>query len=133
MSIASNTVGLFRTQWADRFGDTGQLDRTTGQGTFNATTGQYDSPTVTPIWDGTGGCLIRPTARATADFGEEQSDVETYSIKVPYTATGAQPGDDFTVGTSEHDSDLDGVVFVVRGVVEDSYLTHYEWIVQRAK
>ena len=133
MSIASDTVAGFRTRWASRFVDAGTLDRETAQGTFNDSTGQYDSPTTIVVWDGTGGCLIRPKARTTIEFGEKDSKVEQYDIHVPFDATGALPGDKFTVSASLLDSDLVGAVLVIIEVLDDSYLTHYQWVVERIK
>ncbi len=133
MSIASDTVAGFRTRWADRFIDAGTLDRETGRGTYNATTLQYDTPSSSVIWDGTGGCLIRPVSRTTADFGEQDSKIESYNILVPHTATGAKPGDKFTVSASLLDSDLVGAVLVITEIIEDSYLTHYQWVATRIK
>lgn len=133
MSLASDSVAGFRERWATRFVDAGTLDRETDQGTYNATTLQYDAPTSSQIWDGTGGCLVRPKARTTSDFGEKDSKVEVYDILVPYTATGAQPGDKFTVSDSLLDPDLVGAVLVLTEVVDDSYLTHYQWTAERIK
>lgn len=133
MSLASDSVAGFRERWATRFIDAGTLDRETAIGTFNATTGQYDTPSSSVVWDGTGGCLIRPKARTTADFGETDADVEQYDVFVPHTATGAKPGDKLTVSASLYDADLVGAVLVVIEVIEDSYLTKYQWVTERIK
>ncbi len=131
MSIASDTVAGFRTRWASRFIDAGTLDRETDRGTFDDLTGQYDTPTSSEIF--TGACLIRPKARSTSDFGEKDSKVELYDIHVPHTATGALPGDKFTVSASLLDPDLVGAVLVITEVLDDSYLTHYQWVAERIK
>lgn len=131
MSIASDTVAGFRTRWASRFIDAGTLDRETDQGTFDDLTGQYDTPTSSEIF--TGACLIRPKARSTSDFGEKDSKVELYDIHVPHTAGGALPGDKFTVSASLLDPDLVGAVLVITEVLDDSYLTHYQWVAERIK
>jgi len=131
VSIASDTVPTFRAQWASRFVDEGTLNRTTVPGAFNSSTGQYGAGTVVPIFSGA--CLIRPESRSTADFGEKEADVERYSIMVPHTAIGARPGDRFTVDASVYDPDLVGAVLVLREIIEDSYLTHYEWKAEREK
>jgi len=131
VSIASDTVPTFRAQWASRFVDGATLNRTTVPGAFNDTTGQYGAGTVVPIYSGS--CLIRPASRATADFGQKEADVESYSIMVPHTATGARPGDRLTVDASVYDPDLVGAVLVLREIIEDSYLTHYEWKAEREK
>jgi hypothetical protein len=133
MSIASESVAGFRTRWASRFVDAGTLNRETAIGTYNPATLQHDSPSSSVIWDGTGGCLVRPKARTTADFGEKDSKVEIYDIRVPYTATGAEPGDKFTVSASLLNPDLVGAVLVITEVVDDSYHTHYLWVGQRIK
>ncbi len=133
MSVASDTVAGFRVRWAARFVDAGTLDRETGQGTYNSATLQYDGASSSQIWDGTGGCLIRPVSRTTADFGETDSKIESYNIFVPYTATGAKPGDKFTVSASLHAPDLVGAVLVITEVIEDSYLTKYAWVATRIK
>jgi hypothetical protein len=133
LSIATDAAFGFRTRWASRFIDAGSLNRETGIGTFNDTTGKYDSPSSAVIWDGTGGCLIRPKSRTTSEFGETDAKVEFYDIFVPYTATGAKPGDKFTVSASLQDSDLVGAVLVLTEVIDDSYLTKYQWVGQRIK
>lgn len=131
MSLASDAVSVFRSEWDSRFIDEGTLRRTTVPGAFNESTGQYGAGTVTDIFSGL--VLIRPESRATADFGERESDVERYAILAPHTAAGARPGDRFTIETSVHDPDLVGAVLVLREVVDDSYLTHYEWKAEREK
>lgn len=133
LSIASNTVEGFRTRWASRFIDAGTLDRETDRGTFSDSTGQYDTPTTIEIWDGSGGCLIRPKSRTTAEFGEKDSKVEHYDILVPFDATGAKPGDKFTVSAALFVPDLVGAVLVLTEILEDSYLTHYQWVAERIK
>lgn len=133
MSIASNTVEGFRTRWAQRFIDAGTLDRETDRGTYNSTTLKYEGASSSPIWDGTGGCLIRPKARTTSDFGEKDSKVEHYDIMVPFDATGAKPGDKFTVSAALFVPDLVGAVLVLTEILEDSYLTHYQWVAERIK
>ena len=132
-SIASGAVPLFRSYWARRFVDGGSLSRQTDEGTFHTVTLQMDDDDSDVIWDGTGGCLIRPDSRTTADYGEKEQDVERYSVLVPHTAAGAKPGDDFVVVSSAYDPDLVGATLKVREVVEDSYLTKYEWVCERAK
>lgn len=133
LSIASDAALELRSHWATRFVDAGTLDRETDKGVFNAATGQYDAPTTIVVWDGTGGCLIRPVSRTTADFGERDAKVEQYDIFVPHTATGALPGDKFTVSASLLDADLVGAVLVVTEILEDSYLTKYQWVAERIK
>lgn len=131
MSLPGAVVGLFRTHWENRFIDSGTLNRETSAGTYNSATLQNDGPTSSQVFDGA--CLIRPTSRSEADFGERLREVEGYSVFVPYTASGAQPGDEFTVGSCTYDPDLAGAVLVVREVIEDSYLTKYEWVTERIK
>jgi len=132
VSIASDSVVGFRTRWATRFVDAGTLNRETGIGTFNGTTGQYDTPSSSQIFSGA--CLIRPKARTTSDFAETETDVESYDIFVPHSAIGAKPGDKFTVGfLYNFDPGLLGAVLVLTEVIEDSYLTKYQWVATRIK
>lgn len=133
MSIASDAVPGFRTHWAGRFVDEATLDRETDKGTFNETTGQYDSPATSQIWDGTGGCLIRPASRSNADFGERSVDVEMYDVFVPETATGAKPSDKLTISASVYNPALVGAVLVLTEIVEDSYLTKYLWLAEKIR
>ena len=133
MSIASDAIPALRSHWADRFVDAATLDRETDKGTFNETTGQYDSPTTVEIWDGTGGCLIRPDSRSNPDFGERSVDVERYDVFVPDSATGAAPSDKLTISASKHNPALVGAVLVLTEVVEDSYLTKYLWIAEKIR
>ena len=132
MSVPSSTVSLLRSQWSDRFTDTGNLVRETDSGTFNPSTLQHETISSSTLYSDLG-CLVRPRSRTTADFGEREVDVEGYSILVPYTSTGARPGDKFTVTASVHNPDLVGAVLVLREILEDSYLTRYEWVAERIK
>ena len=77
--------------------------------------------------------MIRPASRSQADFGEKQTDVETYSVFVPHDTTGILVGDEITVTTSISSPDLVGAVLTIREIVEDSYHTKYELIAERAK
>lgn len=133
MTLPSSIVPTFRAHWEDRFIDAAAITRETAQGVLNTTTGQISAGTFSTIWDGTGGCLIRPTSRTETDFGQKQTDVELYSVFLPHDVTGVLPGDRLTVSACTYDADLVGAVLVVREVVSDSYKTKTSLVCERIK
>ena len=123
MSVPSSTIDTFRNRWADRFIDTVTITRVTGRGTFNDSTGVYDSGTGdTPY---TGGGLIRPmSSNDKQQFGEEQVTGAMYDVLLPFDAGTFDLEDQVTIDATLHDPDLVGAVLIVVAVVYDSYRTH---------
>lgn len=118
--VLSNAVTRFRAEWALRFVDTIAVARTTGRGTYNETTLQYDTPTTPAIYAGPG--LVRPGSTGTDSFGEAQQTRHDFAVYLPHTATGIEPEDRATC-TVPGDSDLNGKVLVVEAVYADTYIT----------
>lgn len=124
MSAVSDAVTLFRAEWATQFVDSCTIDRTTGRGTFNTTTGGYDAPTNAQQYSGA--CRIRPMGEGESEklFGQQQITEKVYTVELPYTVTSIQPDDLLTVTASTLDTSLVGVVLRVVGYGRSSYLTH---------
>ena len=123
MSVPSSTIDTFRSRWADRFIDTVTITRVTGRGTFNASTGVYDSGTGDTIY--TGGGLIRPMSSTDKQqFGEQQVTGAMYDVLLPYDAGDFDLEDTVTIDATTHDDDLVGAVLLVMSTVSDSYQTH---------
>lgn len=118
MSIATDTLAFFRTEWALRFTDSCVVKRQTGT-TLNQATGQYE-PTYVENYDGP--CLVRPISPSEAVIGQEQVGVLGYNVFLPYTETDQEKGDLVDV-TSATDSRLSGKQVVVNGVDADTYIT----------
>lgn len=116
MSIATDLAPMFRDLWADRFVDSCVVKAASGQ-TFNATTGSYD---VTYSTTYSGPCLVRPKAATEAEAGEDQHELRTYNVFIPYTTTASGVGDLVDV-TTTRDAWLNGRQLVVRNVHGDSY------------
>lgn len=118
MSIASDTVAYFRTEWADRLVDScvfaprvlGGLDTTTG---VHPTSG-------TPTYSGP--CLVRPQSAASVVAGEELIEQRGYLVVLPWDAVGVGIDDIGTV-TSTFDGVLNTKQVVVRNVRADTYNT----------
>lgn len=127
MSVASDHVAFFRTQWANRFVDTVTITDLTTRGTFNRTTKKYDNPAAAVVY--TGGALIRPagvTSRDSTTRAVTSQVVYDFDIHLPHTATGIQPGNTVTIDAvySLGDQDLPGTTLTVEHVVDDTYDTH---------
>ena len=122
MSVQTDHVAFFRTQWATRFVDSITIDRTTSRGSFNATTGDYDTPVTANQY--TGNALIRPASTSDRTFGDQTDTRTAYMVYVPNDTTGIQVDDIVNVVASTTDPELDGVALVVRAVEYDTYKTH---------
>lgn len=118
MSIPTDTLPFFRTQWASRFTDTCVIKRRTGF-VLNQTTGVND-PTYSSNYEGP--CLVRPLAEGQAEAGQELVATHGYTVFVPHTETGHLPEDLIDV-TSVTDLDLTGKQFVITNVDFDTYVT----------
>lgn len=119
MSIATDLLGFFRTEWADRLTDSCVVKRETGS-SFSDVTG-VSTPTYTTNY--TGACLVRPLGPSEASFGQELLEVRGYTVFLPYSETDQLPGDLVDV-TSTTDGFLTGKQFVVRNVNGDTYITN---------
>lgn len=118
MSIATDTLAFFRTEWALRFTDSCVIKRQTGT-TLNQTTGKYE-PTYDTIYSGP--CLVRPITASDVVIGQEQVGVLGYNTFLPYTEADEAKGDLVDV-TSATDTRLTGKQFVVTSVDADTYIT----------
>lgn len=119
MSVATDTLAFFRTEWAGRFVDTCVIKEQTGE-SFSDVTG-VTTPTYTTRY--TGACLARPASNADINFGQQLIVVFDHVVSIPWNQD--------TVGlnmlvdmTSTHDGKLNGKTFVIRGIPVDSYTTH---------
>lgn len=123
MSIATDLLSFFRTEWADRLTDTCVVKRETGE-SFSDVTG-VSTPTYTTNYSGP--CLVRPVfgPREAGDelFGQELLQTRRYVVHVPYTEADQLPGDLVDI-TSVTDSFLTGKQFVVMNVPGDTLVTN---------
>lgn len=121
MSIASDSVALFREQWSDRFVDTVTISNPVTGGTFNPSTLVYDGGSGGVVY--TGGGLIR--ASTTEPIEETTQEERTYldfDLYLPYDSTGFAPDQIVTVDASI-DPDLVGKTFRVVAIERDTYNT----------
>lgn len=118
MSVASDTLAYFRTEWAKRFVDSCIVKRETSA-SFSASTG-VTTPTYTNQYSGS--CLVRPMSATGASFGEQRTEARRYMVFIPYDENEPQVGDLVDV-TSTRDGILNGKQLVVRNVGTDSYNT----------
>lgn len=118
MSVASSTIGFFRTRWASALVDSCVIKRQTGE-SFNSSTG-VTIPTYTTQYSGA--CLWRPGMRTDEQFGEEQVELRFGTLFIPYDEDDPQV-DDLVDMTSTRDGVLNGKQLVVRNVVTDTYNT----------
>lgn len=118
MSVATDTLALFRTQWADRLEDSCVIREITGTA-LNTTTGVI-TPTYTQRYSGS--CLVRPQSPSSAQVGEQLTEQRGYLVVIPYSET-AIGVDMEVVVTSTTDAKLNGKVLIVRNVRTDTYNT----------
>jgi len=119
MSLASDTLPFFRTQWATRFTDTCVVKEETGR-TLNTTTGIY-TPTYTTRYSGA--CLVRPASESDAAYGQQLVVVFDHVVMIPWDETA--PAVNHLVDiTSATDPKLTGKQMIVRGIPGDTYTTH---------
>jgi len=122
-----NSIATFRQHWTVRFIDTVTIATTTGRGTFNETTLQYDTPSTSEWY--TGAALIRPfTSKGETNlFGEQLVTGKMYSVYLPHDAL--PPGEAFplearvTVTAALLEPALVDETMTVVSVDHDSYLT----------
>jgi hypothetical protein len=98
--------------------------RLTGRGAINPTTYQYDSEVETVVYP-SGPCLVRPASgsEAAREFAQETQTRVDYMLTLPYTASGIQPDDRFTIDASLTDAEMVGKILLVRFTILDSYRT----------
>lgn len=119
MSIASETLALFRDRWATRLVDAVVVKEETGE-VFDPGTGLI-TPTFTEVYDGP--ALIRPAGAGEAEFGETTVATVDYLVFIPYSEVDVEPGMLVDVA-STHDGQLDGTTLIVNSVNKDTYLTN---------
>lgn len=121
MSIWTDAVPFFRTQFDAAMVDTCTVAAVTDRGTFNPATGRYSSPSGSDIYSGQ--CLIRPDQTFE---DRERADAEVvvgrYTIIVPHDTVGIQPDDQVTVDTCTLDPGLVGEILTIREVGYDSHI-----------
>ncbi len=126
MSIASDTVATFRTEWADRFVDACTITDTlndTDRGDINPVTYQYDEQTSSPVY--TGACLIRPAMLADRPqvYGQEARTFTAADLYLPHDSAVVDLDQEALITASVTDPQLVGLVFIIRSIIRDSYLT----------
>lgn len=118
MSIATDLLPFFRTQWATRLTDTCVVKRF-ATNVLNQTTGVYE-PTYANNYSGP--CLVRPLSAAEVQVGQELVATHGYTVFLPSTEDDQLPEDIVDV-TSATDTFLTGKSFVVTNVEGDTYNT----------
>ncbi len=128
MTIASDHVAVFRTQWAGRFGDTCDIKRLAARGEINDTTLVYDSESEPNIATALS-CLYRPAPAAptVTEFGQQGISKVDGSFHFAHDAVELQVEDTITLTTSVNSPKLVGKIYRVTAVFVDSYQTHM-WV-----
>jgi hypothetical protein len=119
VSVPTEVLPYFQGLWAERMVDSCVVKEPAGPGVFDPDTGLI-TPGYATIYDGA--CLIRPAAAGSATFGEERVATFEYTVFVPHTVEGIEPGQLVDV-SSTHDPELDGRQLVIDNVSRDSYVT----------
>lgn len=128
MSLQTDTVGLFRSQWASRLVDEVDVVRydPTGE-TFNETSGKYEGGTPTVLLAGAGipNALIRPGSPETEEeqFPQELRTYAGYDVYFAFDAPVFEPEDKILVTASATEPDLDGQTLTILAIILDSYNT----------
>lgn len=117
----ADAVAYFRTQWAAVLTDTVTITRQTSPGTLNPATGAYSGETRSTIY--TGPAIIRLPELAQATLGEDDKVIRNGVVRIPATATPAQPGDRITVDACALDPELVGAELIATSTARDSWLT----------
>lgn len=126
MSLASDSVALFRSQWASRFVDEVSVVRFSSGGTYNPTTRKHDATAdSTIVAAGSPNALIRPGG---GEADEEQLAVEQrtyteYDVLLPHDTPELQVEDRISVVASVSEPELVGKTLTVTAIVRDSYNT----------
>ena len=128
MSIASDTVPLFRSEWAVRFVDRCTIFNTVAaadRGAINETTLQYDSQAEGVIASGVP-CLARSSGGNddAVLFGQEARTFTGIDVYVAHDAAAAIDVDhEVELTSSEFEPQLVGLRLVIRSIIRDSYNT----------
>lgn len=125
MTIASEHVTVFRTQWASRFVDTCDIRRLDARGDINDTTLVYDAESEPNIATGQA-CLFRPGSGAptVTEFGQQGISKLDAQIHFAHNAVELRVEDTITIVTSVSSPKLAGKIYRVTAVWFDSYQTH---------
>lgn len=119
MSLFSDALPLFKTQFEAAMTDTCTVNESGGTGALNVSTGEYDSaPAATLIYSGK--CLARPRGDSDPTFGLELVDLGAYVVIVPATVTNVRKGHTVTL-TATGDTELTGADLYVRHVGSDTF------------
>ncbi len=134
MSLQTDTVGLFRNQWASRFVDEVDVLRFATPGSFNEATGVYDSQTDATILAGGGipNALIRPGSGEEDEeqLANEQRTYSGYDVFFAFDSPPFEIEDKIVVTTSLTEPTLDGLTLVVVAVILDGYNTRRKVIAE---
>ena len=133
MSIASDSVATFRTEWADRFVDACQIVDTlndTDRGEMDPDTYQYDEHTAGVVY--TGPCLLRTADLDDAAnvFGQQAVTYTGGDLYLPFDSPAVDLDQLVTVTASVRDPQLVGTVWVIRSIIRDAYLTRRKIVVE---
>lgn len=126
LSIASDAVSTFRTEWDDRFVDACEIRDTlddTDRGPINTTSYQYDEQTSGLVY--TGACLVRPSMLADKPevYGQEARTFTSADIYLPHDAAAVDLDQEVLITSSVTDPQLVGLTWVIRSIIRDSYNT----------
>lgn len=128
MSLQTDSVVLFRQQWASRLVDEVEVLRYSDAGeTFNETSGQHEGGTPTTILSGGGSpnALIRPGSpeEETETFPQELRTYSGYDVYFAFDAPTFEVEDRIVVTTSLTEPDLDGKTLTILAILLDGYNT----------
>ncbi len=128
MTIASDHVAVFRTQWVGRFIDTCDIKRLAVRGDINDTTLIYDAESEPNVATGQP-CVFRPvdTVPTVVEFGQQGISRLGGQIHMAHDAPELQVEDTITMVTSVNSPKVVGKIYRVTAVHVDSYQTHM-WV-----
>lgn len=128
MSIASDHVTVFRSQWADRFVDTCDVRRLASRGAINTTTLVYDSESEPDIATGQP-CAYRPsnTTPQVTEFGQQGISRVDGTVHFAHDAPELEVEDTIVMVTSVDSPKIVGKLLRVTAVHFDTYQTHM-WV-----
>ncbi len=129
MSIASDSVAFFRTEWADRLVDVATVYTPVAnddRGILNSSSLQYEEQTRGVVAAGVP-CLARPTGSGEDDstlFGQEGRTYTSVEVFMAHDVSAAIDLDDeVELTASVNEPLLIGKRLIIRSIVHDSYNT----------
>lgn len=123
MTAVTSAITRLRSIWSDRFIDRCTIVASTGAGTLNPTSLQYESaPAADSVY--VGECLFRPeTEPASSSFDGQGQAVQTTVVLLPYDAPAIPRDAIVTCTASKFNPHLVGLSLRVETDREDSYAT----------